>query len=297
MEKSAVALGRKRRAELAIEQMRDEMLLPSTPIARMRIAHRDLVVDLIAEICDEFSLQTQTAHLSISYFDRFMSRSRQESVDLRLVSIVCVVLACKFFETKVPALKDLTDTFTEQKYTRAQLKIAELNVLTELDWKLHHATPHAFLEKMCELRDTLSQACQRRAAFLIDMSYWESALLEFSPCIIAGAAFLCAVEMIEEGARVLDDEVEALCRICAVERASMEGCKKCLYWQFRNSYEGVRSESPNDVMDTLDPDAPTKEPAHSDGRAPPSKNHFSPLHWVPTGTGNTPSRSASRNFH
>lgn len=116
------------------------------------------------------------------------------------------------------------------------------------------------------------------------MSYYESeALLKFSPCIVAGAALLCAIHMIE-GTTLLDTEMRAFCDICDVDPGRMELCKEMLCLLFFKHYavsgkeRAERAESPNDVMATLN-----NQPAFQSwtARCPPtmapSKNHFSPV--------------------
>eukprot|EP00308_Calcidiscus_leptoporus_P001832 CAMPEP_0119380374 /NCGR_PEP_ID=MMETSP1334-20130426/56715_1 /TAXON_ID=127549 /ORGANISM="Calcidiscus leptoporus, Strain RCC1130" /LENGTH=288 /DNA_ID=CAMNT_0007400175 /DNA_START=1 /DNA_END=867 /DNA_ORIENTATION=- len=270
-------VGRKRRAELSMEQMRKDMLVASECLY-VTPQQREYAVDLIAEICDEFCLQTQTAHLAVNYFDRYACQVAEGGGDFCIISIVCVLVASKFLEIKVPALSELTVNFSHVKYTRTQLKDAELNLLSSLSWKLHHVTPHAFLERLCERQGNLSEACQRRAVFLIDMSYWESATLrKFSPCIVAGAALLCAIQMIE-GTGLRDTEMKALCDVCDVDLEGMEVCGETLRRQFFKHYavRGTeRSESPNDVMATM---ATLNQPVFQPtARSAPSKNHFSPV--------------------
>ena len=103
----------------------------------------------------------------MSYFDRYVSLQRGD-IDYCLVSIVCVLVASKFLELKVPALSELTSNFTQTKYTRTQLKDAELKLLSCLGWKLHHVTPHAFLERLTELQGDLSEVRREGAECTLD---------------------------------------------------------------------------------------------------------------------------------
>ena len=90
---------------------------------------------------------TQTAGLAVTYFDRFLSATGGSLAKNRvqIVALTCTLLAAKFSEIKMPALKDLCDGVAEGLFTRAQLKESELHVVRVLGWKLNAVTPHAAL--------------------------------------------------------------------------------------------------------------------------------------------------------
>ena len=130
------------------------------------------------QLCEEFGLQTQTAGLAVSYYDRHLAKKtlrKERSPDGELTSKACVLLASKFLESKVPAISDLC-TVSERMHTREGLKEAEQEVLKELDWEMYVTTPHAFLELLREILRILDEpgsAFVMRAEFMVDMSYYE----------------------------------------------------------------------------------------------------------------------------
>ena len=101
-------------------------------------------------MCEDFGLQTQTAGLAVSYFDRFLSKVEQRGLDkdrVQLLSITCTLIAAKFSEIKMPGLDDLCE-IAHNKYSKAELKEMELETLRMLQWELHAVTPHAALEQL-----------------------------------------------------------------------------------------------------------------------------------------------------
>ncbi|XP_039023969.1 cyclin-D1-1-like [Hibiscus syriacus] len=102
-----------------------------------------------------FGFRFQTAYLSMTYFDRFLSRKSidsEKSWAMQLLSIACLSLAAKMEEMEVPALSEFQiegcnfDTKTIQRM--------ELLVLNTLEWKMSLVTPFAFLHffiwEMCK---------------------------------------------------------------------------------------------------------------------------------------------------
>ena len=128
-------------------------------------------------------MQSQTAGIAVTYFDRCMLKSSEQNDSLELDALACILLASKFMETKQPALSELC-SISQNEYTRCELKAAEIDVLKRLEWKLHVTTPHAFLEQMVVALNVPDLCCQR-AEFFIDMSYYEQAILEFTPITVA----------------------------------------------------------------------------------------------------------------
>ena len=121
-------------------------------------------------------MMTQTAGLAMSYFDRFLSKTQGRLVKQRvqLTALTCTLLAAKFSEIKMPALDDLCEV-AHGKYSKAQLKECELEIIRVLQWELHAVTPHAALEQFAiviNLTDEQTKSYLEHAEFFIDMSYY-----------------------------------------------------------------------------------------------------------------------------
>ena len=120
---------------------------------------------------------TQTAGLAVSYFDRYLSKTQRGGLDkqrVQLAAITVVLIASKFSEIKTPCLDDLCEV-AHDKYSKAQLKECELEVLRVLQWELNAVTPHAALEQLATLMNHTadrSTTFLEHAEFFIDMSYY-----------------------------------------------------------------------------------------------------------------------------
>mmetsp|Transcript_56137 Transcript_56137/g.92870 ORF Transcript_56137/g.92870 Transcript_56137/m.92870 type:complete len:286 (-) Transcript_56137:526-1383(-) len=224
--------------------------------------NREKVVEFIAEVCEEFSLQTQTAGLAVYYFDKYIANARNAGCGVELCALVCILIASKFVETKVPAVGELRN-ISDQEYSREEVKDAEIQVLQALGWELHAATPHAFLELFVVVLE-ISDACRKRADFLIDMSYYEYAILEFPPMVVAAASLACSWEQL--GASEPESRnAETLSKLCGVEKVFFERCKQNLLDHFHSAFtlhaskDRNGADSPACVWDPLRPVTPTPE--------------------------------------
>ncbi|XP_044512187.1 cyclin-D5-1-like [Mangifera indica] len=148
-----------------------------------------------------FGFHFQTACLSVTYFDRFLSKlfidmmsvQSEKSWAIKLLSVACLSLAAKMEETKVPALSE----FQMEEYnfeSRVILKM-ELLVLTTLDWRMGSITPFTFLPyfitKLCQ--DPPNDIISRTATLVLAIMR-EINLMDYRPSTIAAAATLVALD-------------------------------------------------------------------------------------------------------
>ncbi|KAL7231671.1 hypothetical protein ACSBR2_009830 [Camellia fascicularis] len=141
-----------------------------------------------------FGFRFSTAILSLTYFDRFLSR---RSIDIgkywaiRLLSVACLSLAAKMEELKVPSLSQYhIDGYSFESNVILRM---ELLVLNTLEWKLDSITPfaylHYFITKFC---DSKPKELVSGVTELILAISKEIKLMDIRPSVIALAAVLAA---------------------------------------------------------------------------------------------------------
>ncbi|KAJ7952762.1 Cyclin [Quillaja saponaria] len=145
-----------------------------------------------------FGFQFHTVYLSVTYFDRFLSRRSIDEGKLwavRLLSVACLSLAAKMEEFNAPALSEyaVEDFYFENKVIQRM----ELLVLSALEWKMGLVTPfaylHPFIKKICGETKT-EEAILSKAAELVVAVIKEINLMDNRPSIIASAAVLVAFD-------------------------------------------------------------------------------------------------------
>ncbi|XP_004501520.1 cyclin-D5-1-like [Cicer arietinum] len=140
----------------------------------------------------------QTAYLSVTYLDRFLSKRSIHGENhwaIRLLSIACLSLAAKMEECNVPGLSDfqLEDYFFDGKVIQRM----ELLVLSTLEWNMSIITPFAFLsyfiKKFCNESPTssvVSNTMQRIFTVIME----EVNLMDHKPSVVAAAATFVALD-------------------------------------------------------------------------------------------------------
>ncbi|XP_058757462.1 cyclin-D5-3-like [Vicia villosa] len=154
-------------------------------------------IDWIFNTQAKFGFTLQTAYLSITYFDRFLSkRSIDESKPwaIQLLSVACLSIAAKMEEQRVPPLSEYPIQF---RFENKVIKNMEILILTTLEWKMGLPTPFAFLHyfftKFCNQysrsETIISKATQHIGTLVKDFN-----LMNQRPSIIASASILAAFD-------------------------------------------------------------------------------------------------------
>ncbi|KAJ6740449.1 CYCLINS [Salix purpurea] len=136
-----------------------------------------------------------TAYLSVTYFDRFVSKRSIDEGKLwavRLLSVACLSLAAKMEERKAPPLSEFP--VEDYCFGNKVIQRMELLVLNTLDWRMNSITPfaylHYFIRKTCgesTPKETVSRAVELIVAMIKEID-----LLDHRPSVIAAAAVLAA---------------------------------------------------------------------------------------------------------
>ncbi|KAM7516451.1 hypothetical protein LguiA_006034 [Lonicera macranthoides] len=144
-----------------------------------------------------FGFHFRTAYLSLTYFDRFLSRRFIDDGKLwaiRLLSVACLSLAAKMEECKVPALSEYC--VDDYAFESNAIQRMELFVLNTLEWKMGSITPfsyiHYFITKFCG--DSRPKELVSKAIELILLITKEINLMDHRPSVIAAAAALAACD-------------------------------------------------------------------------------------------------------
>ncbi|RZC54689.1 hypothetical protein C5167_013549 [Papaver somniferum] len=152
---------------------------------------------------DFFGFTLQTAYLSLTYLDRFLSKrpiDGEKFWAIKLLSIACLSLAAKMEECKVPTLLEFQINEKDYCFESKTIQRMELLVLNSLEWRMDPITPFVYLhyfifkfsgngDEYGELpRDLSSQVSKFIFALVKGMN-----IMDHPPSSIAAAAVLAAL--------------------------------------------------------------------------------------------------------
>ena len=78
---------------------------------------RQVVIDWLIEVAQEYDLHDQSLHLSIAIFDDYCSQSEVTRQNAQLLSCVCILLASKLIDEEPPCIEDLVSRYPGYKRT------------------------------------------------------------------------------------------------------------------------------------------------------------------------------------
>ncbi|KAL3795631.1 hypothetical protein HJC23_002038 [Cyclotella cryptica] len=109
------------------------------------------------QVTDFCKFKRETVAVSMSYLDRFLSKSRPSArralkykKDYQLAAMTCLYIAIKLFE---PLAMDtgLLSSISQGCYTESDISEMEQEILTSLGWRMNGPTPQDFLSHIIDL--------------------------------------------------------------------------------------------------------------------------------------------------
>lgn len=230
--------------------------------------HTNLLIILFIsiQVVDHYVFDRETVTIAMSYFDRMLWKAASYNTVPpchELLAVTSVYLAVKLFETMAVKrsclLRDLV-LMSRRKFDKEKIIAMEAEILSGLSWHVHPTTPQLFsfyflkfLSRNINSRskhylrthdvpthdecpqiergdiDSSLRKVLEMANFLIELSLFDSSLVEEKPSIIAGAAILIALKGIdsnttngcEKSASSHIDQDSTTCTCSAVQKKFM----------------------------------------------------------------------------
>ncbi|KAK4803584.1 hypothetical protein SAY86_003401 [Trapa natans] len=164
-----------------------------------------------------FGFQFQTAYLSMTYFNQFLSRRspiNENEWAIRLLAVACLSLAAKMEEVNVPLLPEFNAK--DHSFRCEAVQGMELLVMKTLEWRLEAITPflflHFFVPKLINHPVDVVNIAPKAVRYILGMAK-ENDILDYRPSTIAAAAVISASS--------IDITKEALG--CCLDRDSFSG--------------------------------------------------------------------------
>lgn len=153
---------------------------------------REILIDWLVEVTQEYRLKLETLHLTVNYIDRFLGVQRVFRNQLQLVGVACMLIAAKYEEIYPPPVDDFV-FITDSTYTREEVILMESRILDRLHFELTIVTPNAM---MCCFVRNMGVDCTERmrylANFLMDITHQDYMFVGFLPSVVAASALSVA---------------------------------------------------------------------------------------------------------
>ncbi|KAF7127303.1 hypothetical protein RHSIM_Rhsim11G0157600 [Rhododendron simsii] len=155
-------------------------------------AMRDILLDWLVEVAEEYKLVSDTLYLTVSYIDRFLSQHSVSRNKLQLVGVSCMLVAAKYEEISPPHVEDFC-YITDNTYTKEEVVNMERDVLIFLNHDLGTPTIKTFMriftrgtQENCKVLNLELE--EFLGSYLAEISLLDYECLQFLPSIVAASA-------------------------------------------------------------------------------------------------------------
>lgn len=152
---------------------------------------RNILVDWLIEVAEEYRLHRETLMLAVNYIDRFLSKMSVNRKKLQLVGAASMFLAAKYEEIYPPEVAEFV-YITDNTYTKEEVLKMEHLILKVLSFDVAAPTINLFCERF--LKDmglTEDDAAYHLTTMLAELTMLDSdTYLKFLPSKVA-ASCLC----------------------------------------------------------------------------------------------------------
>ncbi|CAL1379631.1 unnamed protein product [Linum trigynum] len=154
---------------------------------------RQVLVDWLVEVAEEYKLVSDTIYLSVSYLDRYLSSECVGRNKLQLLGVSCMLIASKYEDLNPPRVEDFC-YITDNTYTKKEVLDMETDVLKCLKFDTRSPTAKTFLRiltRAAQDKDSSNDGDIRLdylSSYLCELSLLEYACVRFLPSVVAASA-------------------------------------------------------------------------------------------------------------
>ena len=157
---------------------------------------RNLLVDWLIEVHQQFSLLQETLYLTVGILDRYLQIKAKDisTKQLQLVGITAMFVASKYEEMYPPEIGDFV-YISDHTYTATQIRQMEIDVMASLDFELGRPLPLNFLRRNSKAAFVDAQV-HAVAKYVMELSVVEYKLAHVAPSVVAAASLAFAMRIL-----------------------------------------------------------------------------------------------------
>ncbi|KAL1801949.1 hypothetical protein ACET3Z_030596 [Daucus carota] len=154
------------------------------------IGMREILVDWLVEVADEYKLISDTLYLAVSYIDRYLSSHALSRNKLQLLGVSCMLIASKHEEITPPRIEDFC-YITDNTYVKEEVVEMEKDILKFLNFEVSNPTTKTFIRSFLRAANenpTPNLKFEILVCYLAELSLLNYGFLRFNPSMIAASA-------------------------------------------------------------------------------------------------------------
>lgn len=197
---------------------RDFLSLKQTKEIDARV--REIVVDWLMEVSEEYHTRAQTLALAVNYMDRFLARKWISRDKLQLLAVVCMLIACKIEETDPPNISDIV-FICGNSVDKVMVTEMEKVILGELDFLLTVPTHFSVVSYIASRMEKKSERVLQMAEFAAHIVLLDAQLSSRPAGVVAVGCIMVGMQLGGLDAGCLEGCPECVLEVCNREAADV----------------------------------------------------------------------------
>lgn len=158
---------------------------------------RNLLVDWLVDVHQQFSLLQETLYLAVAILDRFLMAKAKTltTKQLQLVGITAMFVASKYEEMYPPELSDFV-FITDSAYTCGEVKTMEIEMMEALNFDLGRPLPLNFLRRNSKA-GSVDSMTHGLAKYVMELALVDYRMAHVAPSVLAAASLAFAMRLLD----------------------------------------------------------------------------------------------------
>lgn len=152
---------------------------------------REILVNWLVELTEEYKLVSDTLYLTISYIDRYLSSHVVSKSKIQLLGVACMLIASKYEDISPPHVEDFC-YITDNSYTKEEVMDMERDVLNFLNFEISNPTTKNFLRIYSRAAQEICKSSNLQfellGCYLAELSLLDYGCVRFLPSVVAASA-------------------------------------------------------------------------------------------------------------
>lgn len=142
---------------------------------------RTVLLDWINEVHNQFSLELETYHMTVSMIDRYLqATTTTPRRNLQLIGVTALFMASKYEELMPPEISDFVYV-TDDTYSKEQILQMEKKIFETLQFNLAKPLPIHFLRRFAKAAGPLADRQYIAAKYFMELASLDYELTKYNP--------------------------------------------------------------------------------------------------------------------
>lgn len=156
---------------------------------------RSILIDWLIQVHLKFHLLNETLYLCVQIIDAYLEAVVVTKMQLQLVGVAAMFVACKYEEMYVPAIEDFV-YMTDNTYTKTEIRQMEISILKTMNYMFSKPLPLHFLRRFSKAGKADPKQ-HTLAKFFMELSLHDAEFSSYDPSYLAACSLCLSFKLLE----------------------------------------------------------------------------------------------------